>query len=75
MEIFILVSLVFIMIFVLVRISLVILRRRSTSSNNWEAAIGPDERKATLDDEEPPHHYDPSYLGSPLYKIRKSRDD
>lgn len=72
MEIFILIALAFITIFVLVGISFVILQKRSSLSHNREAA---DKRNALLDNEEPLHHYDPSYLGSPLYKIRKSKND
>lgn len=72
MEIFILIALAFITIFVLVGISFVILRKRSPFSHKRET---PDKKNALLDDEEPLHHYDPSYLGSPLYKIRKSKND
>ncbi len=72
MEIFILIALAFITIFVLVGISFLILRKISTFSSKIEA---PDKMNALLDDEEPLHHYDPSYLGSPLYKIWKSKND
>lgn len=63
MEILILIALASITIFVLARISFVILRGMPTAKNPWK------EGKNLWDIEKPPHHNDPSYLGSPQSKI------
>lgn len=75
MEIFILLTLAFIVVIISIGMAFVILRKKPGSRKKWEIEKVPDKKTALLDNEEPLHHYDPSYLGSPLYKIRKSKND
>lgn len=78
MEIFILLALAIIMIFVLVKISLVILGGKPMLKKKGEEEKGWEESKAIWDNGKPAHYYDPSDLRSPHTKtpnIKSGNDD
>lgn len=77
MEIFILVSLPFIMIIVIAKAFLGIQKKRAAPKNKWKEETWP-EKKPIWDIEKTAEYYDPSNLDSPLSKIptiEPHRDD